>query len=273
MVNISPVEQNIVARKALYSGNVQHIFWEILPMLHHSPKPMNFDNIIKAKYFPAYLYNNGKLDDYRYIFNLTSLTGSLDVLTQANYFVDSINRIRYWENKCFTEQICNQFFGKEDIESIQKNYIAPKRYHLAKDSIKKIIYSDFDNFIFPIINEYCNTNISFDIFFPPFSMLWFAQLPEQDFNFELYLLRHTIEKTKTCTNVRVFAFYNELWITGDLSNYHDPKHFYGNIHNYLIDSIAENKNRINTGNISEFEETMINNLNAYQPYGSNLKPH
>lgn len=273
MVNMMPVEQNIVVKRAMDSGNVRHVFWEILPMLHHPPNPMDFNSIANVDYFPAYLYNKSWLDDYRYIFNAFTFSGSMDVLTQESYFINDINKIRYWENHCETLHICDHYFQKEDIEKIQRDYVAPARHLLTEKDRKKILYRDFDNFIYPVIKDNCNKNASIDLFFPPFSLLWFSQLPENDFYFELYLLRHAVEKTATCKNIRVFAFYNELWITADLSNYSDPKHFYGEIHNYIIDSIATNRNRITVSNIGEFEETMVKNLNAYQPYGTKLYPH
>lgn len=273
MVNMAPVEQNIVIEKSIRTGNVQHVYWEILPMLHHSPKPMDFDSITKTTYFPAYLYNNNRLDDYRYIFNAFTFSGAIDVLTKEPYFVNDINKIRYWENRCESENICNQFLGKEDIENIQAHYIAPTRRHLSDKEVNGITYTDFDNFIKPIIEKNCGGSISFDIYFPPSSLLWFAQLSDSDFNYELYLMRHTVKQIHDCPNMRAFSFYNELWITGDLSNYGDPKHFYGDIPKFIIDAMADDRNRITADNIRDFEISMINNLNAYRPYGTKLYPH
>ena len=89
----------------------------------------------------------------------------------------------------------------------------------------------------------------------------------------MYMLRHVVKKTATCSNVRVFSFMNEKWITADLSNYHDPKHFYGNIHDFMIDAMAEDKNRVTLENIEAFEKEMIQNVNEYRPYGTKLYPH
>ncbi len=273
MVNMFPVEQNIIVNRSIATGNVQHVFWEIVPMLHHAPTPYDFSNIAKSDFLPAYLYNNSRLDDYRYIFNAFTFSGAVDILTNKSYFVDDINKINYIENRCTVMHICDLHMSRSDIENIKKKYTVTNRSIKSPSEKSSIAYRDFDNFIYPVIKEYCNQSISFDFFFSPFSMLWFGQLSDKEFDFELYLLRHAIEKTYNCNNVRIFAFYNELWITGDLSNYSDPKHFYGNIHNYIIDSIANNKHRVTLDNIDEFENSMVRNMNDYRPYGTILEPH
>jgi hypothetical protein len=273
MVNMFPVEHNIVARRAIATGRVKHIFWEVLPMLHHAPISYNFDNIAETDFFPAYLYNYSRLDDYRYIFNWATLSGSLDVLFKEPYFEPSIDRIRFAHNWCATHNICDQFFSGEEILDIQNAYIPVTRSTLAASTIKQIHYRDFDNFIYPVLSEHCNKSVSFDIYFPPYSLLWFAQLPEKDFYFELYLLRHVVEETRHCKNIRVFAFYNELNITADLSNYKDSKHFYGNIHNRITDDMANGRNQIRPDMLNAYEEAFIHNINTYRPYGSNLLPH
>jgi hypothetical protein len=273
MVNMFPVEQNILLTKSLASGNIHHVFLEISPMLHHAPKSWDFGNIGQSEFFPAYLYNSSRLDDYSYIFNFFTLSGSVDILTHEPYYVDDINKILYWEDRCASMNICDHYYKKDAIEKIQQQYVPVIRKTRMPIEKRSITYRDFDNFIYPVIRDHCNKDVSFDIFFPPFSLLWFSQLTESEFDFELYLLRHTLEKTSHCKNVRIFAFYNTLWITADLSNYSDPKHFYADIHKYMTDAIATDQHRITKENIDAFEETMIMNLNSYRPYGTKLYLH
>lgn len=273
MVNMFPVEQNILVTRALATGTIRHVFWEVVPMLHHAPESWNFNNIGQSGFFPAYLYNASRLDDYSYVFNVFTLSASVDVLTHEPYFVDDINKILYWEDRCESMNICDHYYKKEAIEKIMKEYIPVNRSFRTPDEKSKIHYRDFDSFIYPVILDHCNKDVSFDIFFPPFSLLWFSQLTDREFDFELYLLRHAVEKTVACRNVRIFAFYNELWITADLSNYSDPKHFYADVHKYMTDAIAGDRHRITPENIDAFEEKMIRNVNGYRPYGTKLYRH
>lgn len=269
----TPVEQNILVQRAIDKGNIHHIYWEIFPYLYHMPENYNFSNIATLERFPAYLYNNEKIDDYRYIFNLSTLVSSIDIIQGEKYFIDTIEKIGYWENLCGSQNICDQFYSAEAIEKIINEY-TPKKISIEEKKLNQSeVYKNFDEFVLKKINNYCNSQISIDLFFPPVSMLWFSNLTDKDFYYEFYLLRHAVTKTSSCRNVRVFAFNNELWITGDLSNYHDPKHFYGSIHDFIIDAMAQNRNRVTLENIDDFENQMIININEYQPYGTKLYPH
>ncbi|HQQ75024.1 MAG TPA: hypothetical protein PK031_07710, partial [Pseudomonadales bacterium] len=125
-----------------------------------------------------------------------------------------------------------------------------------------------DQYLLKTVLPLCNSNISFDLFFPPVSMFWFSKQDANTFNYQLYMPRYVVEKTRHCSNIRVFAFNNELWITGDLAHYHDPRHFYGGVHDYIIDSMATGKHIITMDNVEAFERNFIENVNNYVPWAS-----
>lgn len=268
------LEQNILAKRSIEAGNIKQIYWEILPYMYRVEDRYNYQNIHTMERFPAYLYNNGRLDDYRYIFNMSTLSAAIDIWAgNTDYYFDSIDRIGYWENTCSTTGICTQFFRAEDVIEIQKSYIPAQRSFKRPEELPPKDYSRFDLYVFNVIQEHCNKQLRFDLFFPPVSLLWLSKLDERDFEYEMYMLRHVVQKVSACKNVRVFSFMNELWITADLSNYHDPRHFYGDIHDFMIDAMAENRDRITLDNIDAFEKEMIKNINEYQPYSTKMYPH
>lgn len=274
MVGAVPRELHAFASHALATGRVKHVFWEVSPHFFHMQDIRSFDDMEKKGRIPAYLYNRSRLDDYRYVFNLSTFSSSLDILLgNTFYFIDSIDRIGYWENQCTTHDICNQFYAAEDIANIQASYQPVTRQLKSPAQKQQHDYNDFDRFVLSLVNEHCNSDMRFDLFFPPISLLWYARLSEADFDYELYMPRYVLEKTAHCRNVRVFAFANELQITADLSNYHDPRHFYGDVHDRLVEALADGRNQLTPGNIDAFEAALVENVNNYRPFGSKLYPH
>jgi hypothetical protein len=268
-----PVEQAILFQRAITTNNLQHVYWEIFPYLYRMLPTYYFSNIDTLDTLPAYLYNNGKWDDYRYIFNLSTLKDSVAIFLGFFDGTNDINRIEYWENECEKTGVCNQFYSADSIKNIKNNYQPTHRTLKTPEQVAAISYSTFDALTLPSILKYCNDNIQFDLFFPPLSLLWFSHLSDSDFDHDLYLLHHVVEKTAHCANVRVFAFMNETWITADLSNYHDPKHFYGNIHDFLMDAMASGRDQVTPETVSDVEQQLIKNVNTYRPYGTIMRPH
>jgi hypothetical protein len=274
MVGAVPRELHAIGSYALNTGKVKHVFWEVSPHFFHMSDIRSFDDMEKKGRVPPYLYNRSRLDDYRYVFNQSIFSSSLDILQGDTFtFSESIDRLGYWENLCATHGVCDHFYAAEDIAGIQANYFPVVRQLKSSAEKQQHDYNDFDRFIFSIVKDHCNSDLRFDLFFPPISLLWYARLSEQDFDYELYMPRYVLEKTRDCRNVRVFAFANELSITADLSNYHDPRHFYGDVHDKLVEAIADNRNQITPENIDAFELALIENVNNYRPFGSKMYPH
>lgn len=262
-------EQQMLVYRALASENVRHVFWEIFPQQFHLSSPAGMDKLIKTNQLPAYLYNNSRIDDYRYIFNLTTLSGAIDILNKTDYYnINPIERVDFWDNGCTKESTCPPFHRENDIEELNVNYTPAHQTAITKDDISSIDFSSADHYLLKTVLPLCNSDISFDLFFPPVSMLWFSKQDANAFNYQLYMLRYVVEKTRHCSNIRVFAFNNELWITGDLAHYHDPRHFYGGVHDYIIDSMATGKHLITMDNVEAFERLFIENVNNYAPWAS-----
>lgn len=271
MVGIVPREMHAVALHALRTGRVKHVFWEISPHFFHMQDIRSFDDMEKKGRFPPYLYNEGRLDDYRYIFNSSSFSASLEILKGNTWGqIESIDRLGYWENQCQSHGICNQFYHPDDIAAIRNAYQPVTRSLKPAEEKQKHDYSDFDRFVMDIIEDHCNSDVRFDLFFPPISLLWYARLSPEDFDYELYMPRHVLEQTAHCSNVRVFAFMNDLPVTADLSNYHDPRHFYGDVHDRLVDAMAQGRHQLTPDNIDRFEQEAVDNMNTYRPFGSRL---
>lgn len=264
-----PIEQQIMAERALEAENVRHVFWEIFPYQFLKSGSVDLQELKKKNEFPAYLYNRSRIDDYRYVFNFTSFGALFDIVRQIDYYNgSSIDRIGYWDVGCDSEKICQPFHLAEDIAKFVREYQTPHNVHRSDEEISKIDYSSVDKYLLATLLPYCNASTRFDLFMPPVSLLWASWQSATDFDFQLYMLRYVVAKTSTCKNIRFFAFDDELWITGDLAHYHDPRHFYGGVHDYILDSMATGKHLMTMENIEAFEQRYIENVNNYVPWAS-----
>jgi hypothetical protein len=267
-----PVEQKIIAERALETGNVKHVFWEFFPYQFMKYGSVNLDTLLKRNEFPVYLYNSNRFDDYRYILNFTSLGAVIGILNKDEYFnAGPIERIGFWDTGCAAEKTCKPLHLPEEIAQFRREYQMPHNVHRSSEERAAIDYSSVDKFLLAVLMPYCNTDVSFDMILPPLSMLHVARKTPQDFDYQLYMLRYVVEKSSTCKNIKVFAFGNEQWITGDLAHYYDPRHFYGSVHDYIIDATAAGAHVISRDNIDDYEKLYIENVNSYVPWASTVE--
>lgn len=227
------------------------------------------ETLVNSSIFPAYLYNHSRLDDYRYIFNRTTVNETLNVLRQEDVVnIPSMDMMGIWDHGCLTARQCTPFHLPVDIDAIRKNFRSPQHTPRTPAEIAAIDFEPVDRFLLGTVLQRCNHNIRFDLFFPPLSLWWFAGQNQQQFDYQLYMLRHVVGKTAMCNNVRVFAFNDEAWIAGDLAHYHDQRHFVGDVPRYIIESMASGKHVINPENVDAYETRFINAVNHYQPWAS-----
>lgn len=270
MPGVAPPVQQLFAERALASGRIQHVFWEIFPFKYLALRDDNTHDRSKDFVdFPVYLYNNSRLDDYQYVFNNTTLGGALDVLRHENYLnLPTIGSINYWKQSCETAATCTPFNDSAAIAQSRATYTKPPHQLLDAKTARQFNYQAVDRYALESVLPFCNSHISFDVFIPPVSMRWLASLEATDFDYQLYLIRHVVEATAQCRNVRVFAFDTEEWITGDLAHYHDNFHVFGDAQDYMLRAFGNGTHVLTPDNITVFETAVVDYANRYVPWAS-----
>ena len=226
-------------------------------------------DILDANTFPVYLYNKSRIDDYPYIFNRSQTIETIGFFLLGDFYnLPDIGRIDYLQHQCNSKENCSPFYTQDNIEEIKKGYRPESFSYRSPNEVNSINFGAADRYLLSTVLEYCNQNIQFDLVFPPLSLLSYTFHNQQDFDYRLYFLRYIVSKTQHCKNVRNFAFNNEQWISGDLAHYEDDLHYYGGVHDYIIDSVAAGKHIITMDNIEAFERLFIENVNNYVPWAS-----
>ena len=63
--------------------------------------------------------------------------------------------------------------------------------------------------------------------------------------------------------VRVFAFDNEYWITGDIGNYRDTAHLFNrDILEYILESVPLRRHQLTSENVDKYSQDLIGNVTS-----------
>ena len=260
----TPQMQYATAKYALEKNpHVKHILWDVHFLYVFDPGDEERSNLK----FPYYLYNSNVFDDYPYIFNTTNVDSGLKFL--ANDFSQFAEGIE--DNGPFYKSLlaANEYNINGSLEN-RKNVLLPQIVDIDrkvpdKDFYLKQKFPSIDLYMLNVLLPLCNTDTDINITFSPTTRHLYATLGYADFLYKQILMRrYVMEHTQSCRNIRVFAFDNIDWITGNLSNYADNFHYAININNYIVESIAKNENRLTPENIDQYEARFISNLNNYK---------
>ncbi len=265
-----PIEQHVVTKHALSTGNIKLLLWDIhAQMFAQAPDYIAGSEIP----LPEYLYDKNPLNDGPYIFNFDNVKTGIH-LYKNNFdgFDTPLNRIGAWyEGAWITEQ-----FVDFSTEEFTRDYVIPdakktlmnwneRKYKRRLKSIGPFIYSEED-FNYPSIDQnllslimpLCGTDTDIELFFTPFSRILYARIGDAHaIHKDLFMRRYIMEKTQACSNIHVSAFDNEDWITEDSNNYMDPFHYIIDINHYILSSIASGRHRLTPDNIDKYEHDFI----------------
>ncbi len=233
-------EQNKLMNLAVDSGKLKHVVWGLdTNILFDEPDRVR-DDIVPFPfhiYEPA-MYNNilFLLDPYIYKHYVKMVihhfTGIYDDFTQLRY-------LNYWEDKfTFSRERMLEFYDmvqKEDVRAIENT-----NNDLIAAAPEDASTENIDNNVVRLVEQ--NPDVTFNIFFPPYSILRFVDLYEKDrnlFEIELKLKQHLIDRLLTFEHVHLYDFQHEDKITFDLNNYKDLSHFSSNINQHIIDALKK----------------------------------
>lgn len=197
---------------------------------------------------PQYLYNNWHIDDIRYLLNIGALKQELDNINKykGTRYTD-INYAYFWGDLVTysKDQVIKQFFesiDKKDIEN--KSEFNTKQYNT--------IINNFNNHLYKYLKN--NSEVTFTIIFPPYSVLYWKQLQVLG-DLEEYeeAKQYTMNKLLELKNVNIYDFQQDKNIIYELKNYRDIAHYSHEISSFMLYSIKQ-------GNYKVTKESSINSL-------------
>lgn len=261
-----PLEQYIILKKALDTGKVKRVIWDIhwyYFLENISQKDKNHD-------FPYKLYSDNILiQAYYYLFNEDYVKNAIRIFfgkVNRSHWTENLDKLNYtmndWIKKSlFSKNISQKSILKmnEDISKIKDDI--PSLDFIEKNFAKNIYYPSIDKYVLPILREY--QNIKFDLYFPPYSTYFYAKASIDKAIRYIYARKYLVDKTKKFNNVTLCGFDNIYGIVNNMYNYKDYGHYRACINDYIMSSIIKNDNNITNLNINHYIEQMISNINSY----------
>lgn len=220
------------------------------------------ENWMGHEEYPEYLYDNNLLNDVYYIFNGEILCNKV--------FPEIVRTIKKEPAMDFDFYIGT--YGKEgnreSVLSMYKNQRPQKDDSLIDDQETEQIYQNLDRSlqknVIDIIEE--NPNITFYLFFPPNSILWwdsFNQLGGKRLERRIQLEKYAIEKLLPYDNVHLFSFTtNHEWIC-NLDNYGDYQHYTSDACAQIMKWMKDGKYELTEENYMEYIDDITEFLSNY----------
>ena len=212
------------------------------------------ENYMGQDNYPEYLYDNNLWNDVYYIFNG-------DVLCNR-VFPEMVRTINGNPGKSFDSYVSDEGTGREYVLSA---YDRPPKVEKEIDETEteqmiSALDRNLQRNVIGIIED--NPDITFYLFFPPYSICWWDSLSQ---NGEMTLLRriqmekYVIEKLIPYENVRLFSFFTAYEEICNLDNYVDDVHYAENLSTRILKWMKTGEYELTEDNYEEY----INNITEF----------
>lgn len=204
---------------------------------------LEYDDTLTRNPLPQYIYNENPLDDVNYILNKTVLFNQVKynlALTRQGGQTTRLDEAYSWDSNF-----------KFDESIVIKNYSPEKPLTIYSDNPSaNLAKANLEANIIPLIEE--NQETEFNIFFPPYSILfWHQRLTNDRLNATLNGLEYTINRLLNYDNVKLYFFQNIEEIIGNLYLYKDPLHYNAQINHYMLQSFNSSKHLLTKTNYKD----------------------
>lgn len=199
--------------------------------------------------YPEYLLNDDPWDDVNYLLN-----GQVFVRDTVPEIVRTVKGIPPED----FDSCARTGYGNK--EGVLENYHRSEKQNLTVSEEETEIMMDtlrenLDVNIESIVKE--NPDITFYLFIPPLSILWWDDLNQS--GKEVLLRRIDFEQAVIETfiaydNVKFFSFEDEVDIVCDLDNYKDTVHYSEQINSYMLRAMKEEKHLLTQENYLDYLE-------------------
>lgn len=197
---------------------------------------------------PTYLYNDNCFDDVNYLLNKT-------VLFEKCYNV-IVNDIDNLDN--FYIRDMNDYSKAKALSEYTRGVT---EFVPSKEEFEEWATKNIDN-ILPVIEK--NTDISFQIFIPPYSVLfWDRYVINDAANEELNAQEMLLEQLVKCENVEVYYFMNDYEIITNLDNYKDAGHYSPYVCSLMLEKMKNKEFLVTEDNYQSVIEEMRNFVQTY----------
>jgi len=255
-----PLEQYTLIEKALETGKVKKVFWDLHTYYLYSKisqKDKNHD-------FPYKLYSDNLFTQgLFYLFNRDYVKNSIDVYKgKVNWgeWTENLDKLNFWEDKDIKRKIFRKYHSEKNLKKLNDK-ILNREVSFDEFWQKNYNYSNIEKYVINVIKKY--PDVEFNIYFPPYSTWFYRTVKYQDLGRFLYVRKFMAEKSSQLQNLKVFGFDNEYDIVNNIYNYKDYGHFRSYINDFIMENMINDRNQLNLANVESYLKNMIDNINNY----------
>jgi hypothetical protein len=252
-------EQALTATYALSSNRISTVVWGLNTSTWNRNRDNEWHHTLD---FYTEIYDEYPINDFRYYTNIDILRESLKVLDKEkfgfHYTLEGRNKWRP-ERK-------NKFDYWSTSENLDKNvtpHIVPAISLETIDLRLNHQFKAIDTHLQPIIEQYCNTEINFIFFVPPYSLLYYRTLSKFWLIQSIYFPRRVLQHINDCRNMTLYGFSHIGEIVGNIKYYMDFNHYSKHVDDIIVESFLSRENILSLDNIDSYEESMITSINNY----------
>lgn len=197
--------------------------------------------------YPDYLYDNILWNDVNYLYNKEILCN--DVISEI------VRTIRNEPADQFDNYIKGDLTGKERVlkayerppkeEKVIEQEETDAFFHSMEKNLEENVLSAIEN----------NPDITFYIFFPPYSICWWDSLNQLGVDVlvrRIHMEQFAIEKLLLYDNVQLFSFFNNYDLICDLDNYTDECHYSDKVSSEMLIWMKEGKYELTKENYLDY---------------------
>lgn len=260
-----PLEQFTLINKALESGKVNRVIWD----LHWYFFLKSTNQKDKNHEFPYALYSNNEFIRLKYyLFNEDYIKYSYQVFTgKVNWskWTENLDKLNYRDDKWEKDGLYTSFSSESNRiklnDEIRKcDYFIPD-LETIDNKMEGKKYDNIDRYIVNVVKN--NPNVHFDIYFPPYTTYFYKTLEQEDAITYIYARKYAVKKMEEFNNVSLYGFDNDFDIVNDIRNYKDYGHFRSRVSDFIMNNILDDKNKLDKTNVDKYLTGMINNINSY----------
>ena len=214
---------------ALKYDKIDQVIWGL--------DPYSFIQDIETNRYalPEYFYDDNPFNEIRYILNKGAFTRSIGVIKRAIAGEPNTDRDMAYN-------WMNRFGDNFVVEKVLKRHAKIRPEKPAKpqpdDFFMENAKANMAHNILPIIRD--NPDIEFEIFFPPYSILyWDTMVSEGTLEAMIALERYIIETFLTYDNVKMHYMQNNAEIICNIENYMDYAHYHPDINVMIIEAMGK----------------------------------
>lgn len=225
----SAAKQSAILSYALQQKKIKYVLWGLDIFAFSGSKNTNINAL------PQYLYNEFLGDDYQYLLNIDTFKSSIKTIIGHNFglWPENFNMDTITQRKSkhgYNHQATLIAWQKNDFNT---DY-SVQNYNF------KMLQSMYQRYFKAIISN--NTDIHFDIIFPPYSILAWKHIESNGWlQAALAFKRYVISELIKYPHVTIYDFQTDASITMNFNNYKDQTHYSPAISNFLLSKMNTDK--------------------------------